>query len=357
MRILFISRSTLFTQPGGDTVQIEQTALYLEKMGLTVEIQTDGFRADYQEFDVLHFFNLNRPADVLPYLKSKKHPPLVVTSIYIDYSSVPERMQLGPAGLLNKYVGPSAQEYIKTLARGLKGTDRMPERKFLLEGYKKSVQTVLNECQHLVTASSFELTQLKTNFAYNGEYSRINLGCEHALADVSDSAAKSGKEVLCVARFEALKNQLTLVRAHKLGSFSLTLIGQAAKNQKAYFERCKEEASDEVVFLPFTKGPALGEAYKKASVHVLPSFYETTGLVTVEALLNNCQVVCGKGGAQAELFDGVAHFCDVESPHSINEAIEKALEHHQEHTAWVMQKFSWKKAALELSDIYKNLTP
>ncbi len=38
MKVAFITRSTLFTVPGGDTVQVVQTARKLAEMGVDTEI-------------------------------------------------------------------------------------------------------------------------------------------------------------------------------------------------------------------------------------------------------------------------------------------------------------------------------
>lgn len=352
MRILIISRSTLFTQRGGDTVQVEQTAKYLAQLGCKVHIQTTGFCDDFENFDVLHFFNLNRPADLLPYLK-KGRPPLVITSIYIDYSSVPNKVQTSKQQALSAVSNHFAQEYIKAIGRGVKGTDRMPKKAFITKGYKKMVQLILEKSAHLVTASTFEYELIKKLFGEVPTYTKIPLGSEHYSVKLPATADKKG--VLCVARFEALKNQLNLIKAQKTGGWELTLVGDASENQKGFLEKCKKEASEKVRFLPFTKGEALNDLYTSAKVHVLPSFYETTGLATVEALLSGCQVVCGKGGAQHEIFADVAMFCESNSPESINQAVLKALAQHEQNSTWAQQSFSWEKAASDLMKIYQSV--
>jgi len=41
MKVLFQSRTTLFSVPGGDTVQLVKTAEYLRKLGVEVDISTE----------------------------------------------------------------------------------------------------------------------------------------------------------------------------------------------------------------------------------------------------------------------------------------------------------------------------
>ena len=84
MHIAFVARKTLYSQPGGDTVQVEQSAAALRRQGHNVSITTSGTPLP-DNIDVLHGFNLGRPADLLPYFTSfpgKK----VLSSIYVDYA-------------------------------------------------------------------------------------------------------------------------------------------------------------------------------------------------------------------------------------------------------------------------------
>lgn len=352
MRILFVCRSNLFSQPGGDTVQVEQTAAHLKKHGVDVQIQTKGFYKDYRKFDLLHFFNLGRPADVLPYLK-RNHPPLICTAIYIDYSVVPKTLHTSRQGKWLSLISRNAQEYAKTIARGLKGNDRFPPLRFLLKGHKRSVQEVLNKCIHLIIASQTELSLLTTHFRYQGAHSKIALGTEHLKPH---QHTEKQAAVLCVARFEALKNQLTLIQAQASGNWPLLLVGDAAKNQSGYLAECKAKATENVTFQSFTTGAPLRELYATYKVHALPSFYETTGLATLEALLSGAQVVCGTGGAQQELFKEIAFFCDAADPASVNNAVKRALKSEEDHSTWVRQNFSWNTAAEKLLSIYQNST-
>jgi len=65
MKVLFIVRATLLTNKGGDTIQIQKTAEYLNKAGIQVSIKFSNEKIDYSTFDLIHFFNIIRPADML----------------------------------------------------------------------------------------------------------------------------------------------------------------------------------------------------------------------------------------------------------------------------------------------------
>ena len=74
MKIAFITRSTLFTVPGGDTVQVVQTAQQLAGLDVNVEIRLSNEVILYEAYTLLHFFNITRPADILYHIKKSKKP-------------------------------------------------------------------------------------------------------------------------------------------------------------------------------------------------------------------------------------------------------------------------------------------
>ena len=76
MRIAFITRSTLHSVPGGDTIQIEQTARHLQQIGVQADILSTSAPVNYSQYDLLHLFNITRPADLLHHIKNApiEHP-------------------------------------------------------------------------------------------------------------------------------------------------------------------------------------------------------------------------------------------------------------------------------------------
>ena len=86
MKFLFISRSTLFTGPGGDTVQITRTAQCLRMAGIQVDIRLSNEKIDYQPYDLVQFFNtVSRPADILRHITFRSKKPYVISTIFVDY--------------------------------------------------------------------------------------------------------------------------------------------------------------------------------------------------------------------------------------------------------------------------------
>ena len=58
MKIAFITRSTLYDVPGGDTVQVTQLAKHLKKQGAVADIFLTNHRVDYAGYDLFYFTNI-----------------------------------------------------------------------------------------------------------------------------------------------------------------------------------------------------------------------------------------------------------------------------------------------------------
>src|ERR1044071_9841183 len=141
MRIAFIARATLYTTPGGDTKQIDFTAHYLRGLGVEVDIFLTDKPVDYDKYDLLHFFNIIRPADILGHIENSGKP-YVVSTIFLDYGEYEKKARGGVMKWLNKIFSEDQIEYIKAIARRLKNGEKIGSSKYLLWGHRKSIQYV-----------------------------------------------------------------------------------------------------------------------------------------------------------------------------------------------------------------------
>ena len=119
MKIAMISRATLYSSPGGDTIQIQKTASELKKLGTHVDIFLSDQTIPYDEYDLLHFFNLIRPADILRHTRNSI--PYVISTIYVDYSEYERKQTKGIRRIIANLVSADFLEYIKVVARMILG--------------------------------------------------------------------------------------------------------------------------------------------------------------------------------------------------------------------------------------------
>ena len=108
--------------------------------------------------------------------------------------------------------------------------------------------------------------------------------------------------------------------------------------KRAYYHQCRELAGENVHFIDHLPQEELIQYYQKAKVHVLPSWFETCGLSTLEAAAMHCNIVITDKGFAHEYFNDCAFYCDPSSPSSILGAIDKASK--ADHSKYFNKKFS-----------------
>ena len=97
--------------------------------------------------------------------------------------------------------------------------------------------------------------------------------------------------------------------------------------------------------------------FNSARVHVLPSFFETTGLSSLEAAVMGCNVVITNKGDTVEYFEDLAYYCDPDDPDSIREAIEKAFQEpfNENLRQHILSKYTWDRTAQKTLEAYHKV--
>jgi glycosyltransferase involved in cell wall biosynthesis len=110
--------------------------------------------------------------------------------------------------------------------------------------------------------------------------------------------------VLFVGRIEPRKNLLGLIRAVRSVGVELVVIGDPPPECRVYYEHCRREGGDRVLWLAARDhhDPLLASAYSAARVFALPSWFETPGLAALEAALAGTAVVITPFGSTQEYF-------------------------------------------------------
>jgi glycosyltransferase involved in cell wall biosynthesis len=162
--------------------------------------------------------------------------------------------------------------------------------------------------------------------------------------------------VLCVARIEGLKNQYNLIKALNNTAYTLMLIGDAAPNQKEYYQKCRDIADKNVSFINYLPQQQLADYYAAATVHVLPSWFEVCGLSSMEAAAMGCRIVVTDNGYARSYFADNAFYCDPANPESILQAVDLAMTANSDNSLQknIMENYSWKKTAADTLAVYKK---
>ncbi len=359
IKVLFISRATLFSSVGGDTIQVMRTAEALEKFNVEADIKLcSDTDINYKEYQLIHFFNIIRPADILVHI-SRSGLPYVISTIYVNYSDYEKNTkQTGVNKILSPF-GSNTREYIKVMARWLTNGERVISKKYLLFGHRFAVQYILKKAALLLPNSEHEYRRLLQDFQISKKYIVVPNAADAQYFNYKKTGLiqKEPLMVICVGRIEGRKNQLNLIRALNNTEFQLYIIGKASPNHASYMKTCRTEAAANVFFIDEVSQANLLQYYGRAKVHVLPSWFETTGLSSMEALFCGCNIVVTKYGDTMDYFPAEKiGYCNPASPESIREEVIKASIKDMDTTFidGMMQKYNWTETAKKTREAYNR---
>jgi len=354
MKVAFITRSTIYTSPGGDTVQALQTSRQLAAMGVDADVLLSNETIPYDKYDLLHFFNITRPADIL-YHSKKTTKPFVVSTILCSYAEYDKHHRKG-VGALFTYLSADSIEYLKTMARWVRGADHLASFDYAWKGQRKSINEILRRAKLILPNSESEYKRIRQTYRCNTNYMVVPNGTDPEVFHFDDKIKKNDRLVLCVARIEGIKNQLNLIRALNNSKFHLILIGSPAPNQRSYYKQCRNIAAPNISFIGQLPQDELVTYYRRAKVHILPSWFETTGLSSIEAAVMGCNIVITDKGDTREYFEDDAFYCDPNDPKSILAAVEKASPApcNENLRQKILKEYTWKQAALKTLKAYQS---
>ncbi|BDS09654.1 glycosyltransferase family 4 protein [Aureispira anguillae] len=356
MKVLFVSRPTIFSIPGGDTIQMQFTAKYLRQLGVEVDILSDSLTPQYEEYDLVHYFNITRPAVILDSIRASSKP-YILSPIFVDYGFYRHLNQKKLFCFLTRMFGSDGIEYLKTIAKHLFKDEKIPYIPYLWLGQKKSIQKILKNAACLLPNSLSENARLQASYQVERPFTVIPNGVDLNKFKTTAKPIRQKKQLICVARIEPMKNQLNLIKAIQGSDYQLKIIGDSAPNHNNYYQECKKTAGENVEFIARIPQEELVAHYLTAEVHILPSWFETTGLVSLEAAYLGCKVVISPKGDTKDYFKDYAYYCQPDSPESIRAAIDQAVE-----AAYspllrnlIIKEYNWQNAAKLTYTAYSNI--
>jgi glycosyltransferase involved in cell wall biosynthesis len=360
MKVAFILRATLYSTPGGDTKQVDMTARYLRLLGVEVDIFLTNNHIDYHRYDLLHFFNIIRPADIIYHIKRSKKP-YVVSTIFLDYGDFEKSARKGPIKWLNKFFSEDNIEYIKVMARWVRNGEKLTSKDYLFWGHKRSVIYVAKNAVSLLPNSENEYRRFAQKYHSGYKYHVVPNGIDAQVAErVNQRSPEYANAILCVARIEGRKNQLNLIRALNNTRYKVYIHGKPSPNNMGYFEQCKKEAAPNIHFTSWLSEDELYAMYHSAKVHILPSYFETTGLSSLEAAVMGCNIVITDKGDTRDYFGDNAWYCDPDDINSIKNAVDAAFAapYNKDFKDYILKHYTWNEAAKETLKVYKQvMTP
>ncbi|MDA7979284.1 MAG: glycosyltransferase [Pirellulales bacterium] len=319
--------------PGGGEIQLIETVNVLREIGLDARPWREDFDR-CRETDVLHIFGSLREHLSLALMARRRGVAVAVSPI--AWFDVESRMQ--ESGSLAK----------RLLRRG----------KFALAGavtWTPTWRKRLYETAHVLLPNSdaerrqlmdrFRLPEATIRVVPNGASTRFRNGDPHAFAERVGGAGY----VLAPGRIEPRKNQLGLINAMRGQGARLVILGDAVRGHEDYEARCRAAADTNVTFHPRIAhdDPLLASAYASCGCVALMSWFETPGLVALEAGMMGTPLALTDRGCTREYFGKHATYANPADAASIRMAVNTTLAQGRtaELAAHVSSKFTWANVA------------
>lgn len=322
MLISFAIRPDYLTNRGGDTFQLLKTIEYLEKYE-DVECSVITSPAELSSnVDVLHIFNLQNTKMAYNMVKAAK----TLSGIKIVLSPIIWRF--GDAGYVNK---------VMRLTRSMGVVRKFQSASLLFEKYSVSrlgemKRYILENVDLVIPNSDEEGDILKNQYGIKFKQVVVPNCVDIKIQETPKPLNIPSDFVLEVGRIEPTKNQLSLLEAlMDYREIPLVFVGKQNDRKKFYVELIKRLAIKRGNTYLINELPQnqLAAYYKAAKVHVLPSFRESPGLVTLEALFYGCNIVTSDERycpIKYYQFDKLGYTCDPYSLKSIQKAVISAYD-------------------------------
>ena len=108
-----------------------------------------------------------------------------------------------------------------------------------------------------------------------------------------------------------------------------------------------KQQNPNIKYIDHISNEKLYQLYKVCKVSVLPSWFETPGLVSLEAAVMGCNIVVSSKGTTKAYFGDYAYYCNVMDSESIRKELDKAYNdpYRKEFRMKILRQYTWKAAA------------
>lgn len=351
LNIIFANRKDCFEKSGGDTVQMIKTKEFLEKL-FPVNIKiclTPQEILEDNTAKIVHIFNLETINETNEFIGAaqKTGKKVVLSTIhwnYLDtyYVKYLEFIGIPPINIskaIKKMLIKTFNIFILKLPQLHKKFNKFIEKGlYCTKEYVSLRQKALKNADLLLPNSNEEMKLCALDFDLDIDYIRNKTVVVPNASDFSSNSNSSdttrelklpSKYVVIAGRIDSTKNQYNLIKAlYKNKDIGIVVVGRV-QNERTYRNIQKlAEKSKNVYFISQLPQKELIQIYKNAICHVLPSFYDTTGLVNLEALICGCPIVVSNEKhcpVKYYEFDKYGEICNPYSPRSIKNAILRVI--------------------------------
>jgi len=329
--------------PGGGETQMASTAQALQELGVQARLWRpweDRLAAG----DVLHLFG-SLPEHLATVELAQRRGVITVLST-IAWFDLASRWHSGES------LARRTWNCAKTVAQ--RAFPRLPHwRRALYD----TVDLLLpnSQAEAVQLANFYDVADERMRVVPNGASARFVSG------DAAGFLELAGMRdfVLYAGRIEPRKNQLGFLRAMRGTSVPLVILGDVVPGHEHYYEACRREAGNLVQFVSQLEhdDPRLAGAYAACRCLALVSWFETPGLVALEAGMSGVPLALTDRGAAREYFGDLAYYASPASRQSIRRAVLAAYHSPRDPqlARHVRERYTWRAAAAATRDAYRCL--
>lgn len=389
MKVLFQSRVDLYNPRGGDTAQMEHTkkAIEAEDPTIDIDISIESKVKNIEDYDIVHLFNLDWIPETYVQAKwAKKHNKKVVLSaIHHSEKEVlkfEEKAAYDIRKIYNFFFRKQAGRDVgKNVYRSIFNLRKLkPTLTQIFTGIRNSQKSVIEMSDVVLVQTNKEVEDIKEDFNIEKfEWKKIVNGVDISLFDGANPTGfddyvisnhstdiKDNPIILSVGRIEPRKNQLALIKVFKelkkddaFKDHKLVFIGALTQRSFEYVKKFKAEVDSDkdIIYTGALTQDLVASAMAHKGLYVHTSWFETTGLVTLEASLAGMSVVA-TGERTKEYLGEYAYYCEPDNLDSIKNAIINAVKTPVDISVIqksIKSKYSWENTANETIEVYKNL--
>lgn len=355
---------------GGDTVVMTQLSAALRALGVDVVLGREDEMPPASEFDLAHLFDVTPPdhARRMAAWARAGGIPIVYSPLYHnDFRGLFSRA-IARVPRWKSLVRALGRERAWQIYRAWQ-TARLP-----LQPSWRMMRAAILSADVIATTSRWENGFVAGHFRlpaqvrsqmrlsrfgvdtglYGRNYAEEELAAFRARYDLAPAY------VVEVARIESKKGQLALIEALWHDPIDLVFVGSVSPHfEPDYAERCREAGRrrGRVRFLGWLPKAELPLAYAAAGAHVLPSWFELPGLVSIEAGASGTRIVSTQISPLSEMLGDQASYCDPYDPESIRTAVLSALERPVPPglREMLLARFGWDEAARVNLTLYESI--
>lgn len=364
MKIIYVTRNDTKRVSGGDMVMVDGIKEKIRDHGISIEIVPVKELDDHKNVSAIHLtqlYQLDVAKAAIEWAEAHQIPvyvsPLLedVLSIWFGLAIFNRTKWYYISKLIGKYLA----ELLFTnwhMSRRSRSLDWKLQRDLLMRTY-------------VIANSTYEIRHLEKWFRLSDMRSKvIPLGVDADVIGIYQDQTDSylptqvesikGKYILQVGVIGLRKNQYGLLTALRDSNDPIVFLGSYSPYEPEYCSEVKELASrrGNVYFLNRVSQFELISLYRNAACHILPSWSERPGLVTLEAAACGCRVISTDRSPIKEYLAGRAKYCSPVNLSSIRDVVRRCTAEvvPADLSAYVLSKYTWANTAQKLAQIYKN---